>query len=165
MHRSIPRLAAALALPLALSSCLDTGVDSFDLVANSCNFSFAFDTTKMTKTSTGLFVRDLTPGTGVVVENGDEVATYYRGWLTNGTEFDAATPQTSDPLVFPLGAPGIIAGFQQGVSGMKVGGCRQVVIPPALGYGSSPVTNPNTGAVVIPANSFLVFEISLVGQR
>lgn len=158
MSRSLSRLAAAVALPVALSACLDSGVEPFELVANNCSFAFSFDTTTMTKTATGLFYRDITAGTGVQVESGDEVAVYYTGWLPSGSQFDSATPQNSNPLTFEIGAREVIPGFEQGVTGMKVGGCRQIVIPPSLGYGATP-NGP------IPGNSTLVFEVSLVGQR
>jgi FKBP-type peptidyl-prolyl cis-trans isomerase len=152
------RALAAVAL-CAASACLETTEpETVELVANSCAFTFGFDTTTMTKTASGLFYKDLTVGTGAAVTSGDAVATYYTGWLTSGTKFDDAKPPF-DPLVFFVGDVRIIKGYNEGMLGMKVGGCRQLVIPPALGYG-----NVAQGED-IPANSWLVFEVSLVGQR
>jgi FKBP-type peptidyl-prolyl cis-trans isomerase FkpA len=158
-HRLATSLRALVTVALcSASACLDTTEpESVDLVANSCAFTFGFDTTTMTKTSSGLFYKDLTVGTGSTVTSGDAVATYYTGWLTTGTSFDAAKPPF-DPLVFVVGDARYIKGYNEGVLGMKVGGCRQLVMPPALGYGA--VANGP-----IPANSWLVFEIGLVGQR
>ena len=151
------RALAALALCSA-SACLETTApEQVELVANSCAFTFGFDTTTMTKTASGLFYKDLTLGTGSTVTSGDAAATYYTGWLTSGTSFDSAKPPFN-PFVFVVGDTRIIKGYNEGVLGMKVGGCRQLVIPPALGYG-----NVAQGED-IPANSWLVFEVGLVGQ-
>jgi peptidylprolyl isomerase len=81
----------------------------------------------------------------------------YVGTLPNGTRFDANGP-SDPPYEFRLGAGEVVAGFDEGVTGMRVGGKRQVVIPPALGYG--PQANGP-----IPANSVLVFTIDLVSAR
>jgi FKBP-type peptidyl-prolyl cis-trans isomerase len=151
------RALAAVAL-CAASACLETTEpETVELVANSCAFTFGFDTTTMTKTSSGLFYKDITVGAGSTVTNGDAVATYYTGWLPDGTRFDVAAPP-EDPFVYQAGLGQVIRGYDEGVLGMKVGGCRQLVMPPALGYGSTPPQG-------IPANSWLVFEVGLVGQR
>ena len=156
-HTRSLRALATIAL-CAASACLETTEpETVDLVANSCAFTFSFDTTKMTKTSSGLFYKDLTVGTGSNVTNGDAVATYYTGWLPDGTAFDNLTPP-EDPYVYIAGIGRVIRGYDEGVLGMKVGGCRQLAIPPGLGYGNPPPQG-------IPANSWLVFEIGLVGQR
>jgi FKBP-type peptidyl-prolyl cis-trans isomerase len=110
-------------------------------------------------TDNGLKYRDLTVGAGAQVQSVAEcqdVTLRYSGRLTNGTVFSATR---SDP--FTIGAGGLIVGFEQGVVGMKVGGTRQLIIPPSLGYGSTPRTDGN-GNVIIPANSTLVFDIELV---
>lgn len=84
---------------------------------------------------TDLEVKDLTVGTGAEAGPGDRVSVHYVGVaLSTGEEFDASYNR-GEPLDFPLGAGRVIAGWDQGVSGMKVGGRRQLVIPPHLGYG------------------------------
>ncbi len=105
--------------------------------------------------------QDVTVGTGVTAAPGSVVSVLYKGMLSDGTVFDSSEMHDNEPLVFQLGAPGIIAGFQIGVNGMKEGGRRAMQIPPALGYGGEDVRDPE-GKVVIPANSTLRFEVELV---
>lgn len=147
------QLAAVALLPL-MGACIESP-EEVQLVEVPCTFTFSDDTTSMTKTSTGLFVRDLTVGTGDVVSAGSEVYVHYTGWLlTNGTRFDANLPSSSFPFSFTAGAGFVIPGFDQGVNGMRVGGCRLIAIPPSLGYGSTQNGN-------IPPNSWLVFEVGV----
>jgi FKBP-type peptidyl-prolyl cis-trans isomerase len=101
-----------------------------------------------------LVVQDLILGTGAVAVVGDTVSVHYVGTLTNGTKFDSSYDR-NQPYSFRLGAGQVIAGFDQGVVGMRVGGKRRLTIPPNLGYGNQ----ANQG---IPANSTLIFEIDLV---
>jgi FKBP-type peptidyl-prolyl cis-trans isomerase FkpA len=115
------------------------------------------DLAAMTRLPSGVYVRDLVLGDGAVAENGSTVAVHYRGWLPDGTPFDQR--QGADPpFSFVLGSPQVIAGWNVGVRGMRVGGRRQLVIPPALAYGSTPHGS-------IPANSILVFEVTLLGVQ
>lgn len=88
------------------------------------------------------------------VKEGDTVAIHYTGKLTDGTKFDSSLDR-NQPLEFTLGKHQVVPGFEQGVTGMHIGGKRIVQIPPQLGYGSRAV-GP------IPANSTLIFEIELV---
>ena len=81
---------------------------------------------------------------------GDTLTTHYLGYLTNGTVFD----QSSQPIQFVLGQTDLIKGWTQGLVGMREGGVRRLVIPPALGYGIE-------GRGAIPPNATLVFEIEL----
>ena len=97
--------------------------------------------------------QDITVGTGRVAEPNTQVSIEYIGQLQDGTVFDAS--QEGKPLVFVLGAQGIIPGFQIGVNGMKEGGERAIYIPPALAYGDQQVGT-------IPPNSPLIFRIKLV---
>jgi FKBP-type peptidyl-prolyl cis-trans isomerase len=106
--------------------------------------------------------QDVTVGTGTTAEPGSVVSILYVGRLSDGTIFDSSEAHGNQPLIFQLGAPGIIAGFQIGVNGMKEGGERRMVVPSALGYGGEDVKDPTTGAVIIPANSTLVFDVKLV---
>jgi FKBP-type peptidyl-prolyl cis-trans isomerase FkpA len=107
-------------------------------------------------TATGLIIEDLTVGTGDLANAGQEVTVHYTGWLTDGTKFDSSKDR-SDPFVFPLGQRRVIAGWDEGVQGMRVGGVRKLTIPPALGYGA------RGAGGVIPPNATLVFEVELLG--
>ncbi len=106
-------------------------------------------------TASGLQYQDLQVGTGATAKTGDSVTVNYTGWLTNGTKFDSSLDRNK-PFSFTVGAGGVIAGWDEGVQGMKVGGTRLLVIPPSLGYGSQAYSS-------IPANSTLIFEVQLVG--
>ena len=111
----------------------------------------------MTRTNGGVYVRDLHPGTGRAAGRGMEVRVRYTGWLPDGTPVDSVTAAEA-PVAFRLGERQVIAGWEQGILGMRVGGRRQLVIPPRLGYGGR-----RTGAV--PPNAVLVFTIDLVDAR
>lgn len=106
--------------------------------------------------------QDVTVGTGAAAAPGSIVSVLYVGRLADGTVFDSSKAHGNEPLVFQLGAPGIIAGFQIGINGMKEGGERVMQIPPSLGYGGEDVTDPASGAIIIPADSTLVFNVQLV---
>lgn len=105
--------------------------------------------------------QDIQVGAGAVAAPSSIISVLYTGKLADGTVFDSSAMHDNQPLVFQLGAPGIIAGFQIGVNGMKEGGKRVMQIPPSLGYGGEDIRDPE-GKVVIPANSTLVFEVELV---
>jgi FKBP-type peptidyl-prolyl cis-trans isomerase FkpA len=101
-----------------------------------------------------LVIEDLVVGTGATAAVGDTVTVNYVGAFTNGTVFDSSYSR-NQPYAFRVGAGQVIAGWDQGVPGMKVGGRRRLTIPPSLAYGSS-------GYLSIPGNSTLVFEIDLL---
>jgi len=111
-------------------------------------------------TPTGLKYYTLAEGTGSAAVAGDRVSVHYTGWLSTGQGFD--TSRGGTPISFTLGQRQVIAGFDEGVTGMKVGGRRRLIVPPGLGYGANPVMDRSTGTVVIPANSTLVFDVELV---
>lgn len=115
------------------------------------------DSSMMLRTGTGLQFRDLTIGTGPIVTDGQFVSVYYIGQLLNGREFDATLPPR-EPIRFQVGARRVIRGWDEGLVGMRVGGRRQLIIPPSLGYGSRP-----TGS--IPPGSTLVFTIEIVAAN
>ena len=128
-----------------------------DLAAITFAPELAVDLTAMSRTPGGALYRDLTAGTGEPAAAGTLVAIHYAGNLPDGTPFDANGP-SDPPYEFRLGAGEVVRGFDEAVTGMRVGGKRQVVIPPALGYGAQP-NGP------IPANAVLVFTIELVRAR
>lgn len=104
---------------------------------------------------------DAQAGTGATLEAGKKAVVYYRGWLTNGTLFDESRADSSgklQPFSFTVGAHQVIPGWEQGLIGMKVGGVRLLIVPPAVGYGS-------TAQGSIPANSLLVFQVQLVAVQ
>jgi FKBP-type peptidyl-prolyl cis-trans isomerase FkpA len=104
---------------------------------------------------TALKIEDKTIGTGAAAKAGDLVTVDYTGWLTDGTKFDSSL-DAGKPFQFTLGGGEVIAGWDQGVAGMKVGGVRVLTIPPDLGYGAA-----GAGGV-IPPNATLVFEVKLL---
>lgn len=107
----------------------------------------------------GFFYKINTTGTGTAITNlCTTVTVKYKGRLINGTIFDSTA--TGSAASFQLGQ--VITGWQKGMPLISKGGKITLYIPPSLGYGASNVTNPNTGAVVIPANSKLIFDIELV---
>lgn len=105
----------------------------------------------------GLYWRELTSGTGPTVASGQTVDVYYEGWLADGTRFDGT--RLGDPFTFQVGVGGVIAGWDQGVVGMQVGGKRQLIIPPSLGYGA------RGAGGVIPPNAILVFTVEVLAAR
>jgi peptidylprolyl isomerase len=105
---------------------------------------------------TQLVKKDLKTGTGAEAKSGDQVSVQYVGVLyDNGSKFDSSYDH-GQPFSFQLGGGHVIPGWDQGVAGMKVGGRRELIIPPDLGYGAQ--GQPPT----IPANATLVFVIDLV---
>ncbi|HMB83258.1 MAG TPA: FKBP-type peptidyl-prolyl cis-trans isomerase [Terriglobales bacterium] len=111
-----------------------------------------------TKTASGLEYWDINIGTGAVAQSGQHVKVDYTGWLTNGKKFDSSVG-TGKPFEFKLGASQVIKGWDEGVAGMKVGGKRQLRIPPDLAYGAAGYAN------VIPPNSTLIFDVQLIAVK
>ncbi len=142
----------AAAVSLTLAACSGDSI----LTIESATFapSLGVDLAASTRLPSGMYIRDLVVGGGATVANGQSLSMRYAGYLIDGTSFDAnAAPQA--PFVFTLGAGAVIQGWDQGVAGMRVGGRRQLIIPPALGYGSS-------GTGPIPGNAILVFTVEVV---
>ncbi len=111
------------------------------------------DLAASTKLTNGEYVRDLTAGTGDAVDIGKTLSVTYTGWLADGTRFDGN--EGGKPFVFHYGTGEVITGWDEGLSGMKVGGSRQLIIPPALGYGV------RGAPPAIPSNAILIFNVSL----
>lgn len=104
---------------------------------------------------------DVQVGNGAELKPNMKAAVYYRGWLTNGQMFDQSRPDDKgqlQPFVFTLGGGQVIPGWEQGLAGMKVGGTRLLIIPPAVGYGAA-------GQGSIPGNSVLVFQVRLAAAQ
>jgi FKBP-type peptidyl-prolyl cis-trans isomerase FkpA len=111
-------------------------------------------------TPSGLQIEDVKVGSGAEAKGGSNVLVHYTGWLyqdsTKGTKFDSSKDR-GQPFSFPLGAGHVIKGWDEGVAGMKIGGTRNLVIPPELGYGA------RGAGGVIPGNATLIFEVELLG--
>ena len=107
------------------------------------------------QTATGLEYVEIAEGTGSRPNPGDAVSVHYTGWLKSGQKFDSSRDR-GQPLVFSIGRGRVIKGWDEGVSLMKVGGKRKLIIPAHLGYGDS-----GAGGV-IPPGATLIFEVELM---
>ena len=110
-----------------------------------------------------LQMTDLTEGEGTMALSGKTVSVHYTGWLfdpkaadTKGRKFDSSRDR-GQPFGFKLGAGQVIAGWDRGVAGMRIGGSRRLTIPPEMGYGA------RGAGGVIPPNATLVFDVELLG--
>jgi FKBP-type peptidyl-prolyl cis-trans isomerase FkpA len=147
----LPVIFAVLAFAFA---CGNSGKS--DQSAASSPSSPAKVTGQPTTMPSGLQYWDIVIGTGATAVPGKAVSVHYTGWLTNGTKFDSSLDR-GQPFVFSLGEGQVIQGWDEGIAGMKVGGKRQLRIPPALGYGSSGANG------VIPPDATLIFDVELLG--
>ena len=119
-------------------------------------------TGKSMTTASGLQIIDTKVGTGATPKPGQTCVMHYTGWLyedgKKGKKFDSSVDR-NEPFEFPIGTRKVIAGWDEGVATMKVGGKRTLIIPPDLGYGARAMGN------AIPANSWLIFDVELVDVK
>ncbi len=111
------------------------------------------------KTPSGLAYWDIRVGNGEVAKEGSHVRVHYTGWLTTGKKFDSSV-DAGKPFDFTIGNGEVIKGWEEGVAGMRVGGKRQLRIPPTLGYGPE-----GTPGGPIPPNATLIFDVQLLGVQ
>ena len=138
-----------LPLLLALGACGDGPTEPEDVQFAS---SLGIDLAQMTRLESGVYVRTITPGTGTAQVGGVSVVDInYRLWTPNGTQVDAGA-------LTNFTASNFVPGFTQGIIGMKVGEVRKIVVPSRLGYGDQELEG-------LPANSVLVFEVTMVAIR
>lgn len=106
-------------------------------------------------TDSGLQYIDLVEGTGAIPQTGQTVQVHYTGTLEDGTKFDSSRDRNR-PFSFRIGVGQVIRGWDEGVASMRVGGRRQLIIPPDLGYGA------RGAGGVIPPNATLIFDVELL---
>lgn len=140
------------------TTAVDTNVYTADPATSQYASSLNVTIGSMLKTQSGLYYKDLTVGTGAAASAGFTARVQYTGWLPNGVAFDSTAGRNPNYFEFLINAGKVIRGWDEGVQGMKVGGTRQLVIPPDLGYG-------NSGSGSIPGNAILVFKITLLQVR
>ncbi len=107
------------------------------------------------KTDSGLQYWDIKLGLGPLAKAGDKVKVHYTGWFTTGKKFDSSV-DARQPYSFTLGKGEVIKGWDEGVTGMKVGGKRQLRIPPELAYGEAGFKT------IVPPNATLIFDVQLL---
>jgi FKBP-type peptidyl-prolyl cis-trans isomerase len=149
-------------LPLALTLAVSCGSDSTEPTVTSIEEttfdpSLGIDLSTFTRNSNGLYFKELVVGTGAIAQDGQQVGVYYKGQRVSAAVFDQRQAPAA-PFPFKIGSGQVIAGFDQGARGMRVGGKRMVIIPPELGYGSQ-------GSGPIPPNSILIFTLDLVSVQ
>jgi FKBP-type peptidyl-prolyl cis-trans isomerase FkpA len=165
MNCVVPVATLGLRCQIVPGKCFRIIVAISALVANSACGSSTTDShsevdmtraVELSKSVTTLTIVDTRPGTGAEATEGRRVRVHYTGTLMDGTKFDSSKDR-DQPFEFVLGARGVIAGWDEGVKGMKVGGVRQLTIPASMAYGARGFPP------VIPPNAALKFEIELLG--
>ena len=119
----------------------------------------AKSTTALHTTPSGLQYQDLKVGTGALPKTGQSVTVHYTGTLTDGKKFDSSRDR-NEPFTFKIGLSEVIAGWDEGVGTMRVGGHRKLIIPAKLGYGDR-----GAGAGLIPPGATLIFDVELLSIK
>jgi peptidylprolyl isomerase len=162
---SSPSLAASKETAIATPTTTSTATPTTTSTATPTITSTATPTTtkpdlkKAVTTPSGLKYVDLKVGTGAKPKKGQTISVHYTGTLENGTKFDSSRDR-NEPIEFPLGTGKVIKGWDEGLSTMKVGGRRQLIIPGKLGYGAA-----GTPDGAIPPNATLIFDVELLGIK
>jgi len=151
------RLITTLVAAALAAGCGSDSPTAVPIEQTSFAASLGVDLASSTKLPSGLYYRDITVGTGATLASGQTVGMRYAGSLANGEEFDS-NPAPEPIFSFRLGSGQVIRGWDLGLVGMKVGGRRQLIIPPELGYGAS-----DYGP--IPGNSVLVFTVDAISAQ
>jgi FKBP-type peptidyl-prolyl cis-trans isomerase len=153
------RLLALALMSIGFTACLESTVPAYNTVENTTfDSSLGVDLANSTSTDAGVYFRDITVGTGAGITSGQDTYMFYHAYFSNGVEFDSRQPPDL-PAVIRVGENRLLPGFEIGLQGMKVGGVRQILVPPQLAYGLS---DYRAGDVLIPGNSVLVFNVELV---
>jgi FKBP-type peptidyl-prolyl cis-trans isomerase len=146
-------------LPLALAIAIGVAGASLSLAPS---IAQAQTTGKPVTTASGLQIIDTVVGTGPSPKPGQICVMHYTGWLyengEKGKKFDSSVDR-NEPFEFPIGQHQVIAGWDEGVASMKVGGKRTLIIPPSLGYGA------RGAGGVIPPNATLIFDVQLLAVK
>jgi len=158
MFRSTRALAfaALISFPMMLSSCLaveDRTPALIPIEETTFASALGVNLAASTRTPNGAYYRDIVVGTGPAVVVGQNVSVYYTAWLANGTVIQSNLADA--PFKFVYGISSVIDGWDEGLIGARVGGKRQLIVPPSLAYGEF-----DYGP--IPGNSVLVFNIEIV---
>jgi len=144
------RLRPILALAVFLAACGPT-----ERARGGFSADLGVDTTTMTRAPAGFWYTDVTAGQGKEATSGSTVTVHYTGWLPSGRKFDSSRDR-GEPFAFTIGAGQVITGWDEGVKGMREGGRRKLVLPPAMAYGEAGAP-PD-----IPANATLVFDVEVL---
>ena len=164
--RLLRSFSAVAALTILAACDLSTGPDipaPIDPANDTYATSLGVNIASMTKTTSGLYYKDKTVGTGTVVAAvNDSIRANFTLWLTNGTKVDSSKDPGNAPIAFRIGEQGIIAGFSEGFVGMKPGGVRQLVIPTQLAWGQQGSSVP--GKPSVQPNANVIFEIELLSK-
>jgi peptidylprolyl isomerase len=155
MMRAFPRAKPLMAFALAIAL-------TAAFAARGSTTAAAQAAGKTMTTQSGLQITDTQVGTGATPKPGQICVMHYTGWLyqdgAKGKKFDSSLDR-GQPFEFPIGRQRVIAGWDEGVATMKVGGKRTLIIPPELGYGA------RGAGGAIPPNATLIFEVELLDVK
>ncbi len=154
--RSLPALFAGALLMAGIAGCSEATTTPQPESIETATFatSLGVNLAASTRTAQGVYLRDITVGTGAAIATLDSVAVRYTGYFKDGTAFNSNDDPSAPLFEVRVGAHQVIDGFDAGMLGMRVGGVRQVIIPPSQGYA--------TGSL---AGKILIFNVSMVAKR